>query len=221
MLAIRAESEATGARFADAGSSVVTTVGTPPALDTRMRPASRPPSPAQTGSRCPGSNFRRVRTVRHTARSVARRRSRLSSACHPRRIRRTGCRATRMGRFRLRFPESAARPRPHRSQPDLIRGSCAGHENDVPAIGRDRHLCGGASASGQGTSKRRVLRRHDRELHRAGAGGTSPAPRKATTAMAIARSDREQRRQRAHGTMRRQSDASRSGGYRGFVSARR
>ena len=62
----------------------------------------------------------------------------------------------------------AARAATGRSQ--IVPGLGAGDEHDVPAIRRHRHLCGDARASNRRTSKRRVLRRRDRELHRAGCG---------------------------------------------------
>ena len=141
---------------------------------------------ARTGSRCRGSNFRRARPARHTA-SVGGPPAiwtffSLPSAKNP---------MNRLsGDQNGKVPPSvpgiglAASAR-DRSQPDLITGPGAGDERDVPAIRRHRHLCGDARSARRRTSKRRVLRRRDRELHRGRGGCDSPARRRATTAMAI------------------------------------
>ena len=97
-------------------------------------------APERTESRCRGSNSRRSRAVRHTARSEVRRQSGRSSVCHPRRTRWTGCQATRTERLRLRCPESASpsRWRPVAARSDtrvwrLLRRRCSGHRGRPPA----------------------------------------------------------------------------------------
>ena len=179
----------------------MTTAGTPPALETRQR-FSRPrawrPPLARTGSRCRGSNCRRDRLARHTARSVA-----PPAICDLLQLAvREEADEPAVRRPERERPAFGARNRPgcqggDRPQVDLIRGLGPGDEHDVPAIRRHRHLSRGPGPSASRTAKRRVLRRRDGELspERPWAS-TSPAGRRATTRPISIDAEREHARSR-------------------------